>query len=74
MTKWLFNIIIRWCVKIGVSVDEILNLCQRLEIKVSEKDDLLSDDDIILLDNEKPVVEKNDRYPISIDSRLGRYK
>ena len=28
------------------TVDEILNLCQRLEIKVSDKDDLLSDDDI----------------------------
>ena len=34
------------------TVEEILNLCQRLEIKVSNKDDELSDDDIILLDNE----------------------
>jgi len=34
------------------SVDEILNLCQKLGIKVNGKDDELSDDDIILLDNE----------------------
>ena len=34
------------------SVDEVLNLCKRLEIKVNNGDDELSDDDIILLDNE----------------------
>ena len=34
------------------TVDEILNLCQKFGIKVSDKDDELSDDDIILLDNE----------------------
>ena len=34
------------------SVDEILNLCKRLDIKVNNEDDELSDDDIILLDNE----------------------
>lgn len=34
------------------SVDEILGLCQKLGIKVNDKDDELSDDDVILLDNE----------------------
>ena len=34
------------------TVDEVLNLCQKLGIKVNNKDDELSDDDIILLDNE----------------------
>lgn len=34
------------------TVLEILNLCQKLDIKVNDKDDILSDDDIILLDNE----------------------
>ena len=34
------------------TVDEVLNLCQKLGIKVNGKDDELSDDDIILLDNE----------------------
>ena len=45
------------------TVDEILNLCQKLGIKVSNKDDELSDDDIILLDNEIENTESiNDRY------------
>ena len=39
------------------TVEEILNLCQKLNINVSNKDDLLSDDDIIILDNE---IENND--------------
>ena len=34
------------------SVNEILNLCKKLDIKVNNEDDMLSDDDIILLDNE----------------------
>jgi len=34
------------------SVNEILNLCKMLNIKVNAEDDELSDDDIILLDNE----------------------
>ena len=34
------------------SVSEILNLCKKLDIKVNGEDDELSDDDIILLDNE----------------------
>ena len=34
------------------SVEEILTLCKRLEIKVNNEVDMLSDDDIILLDNE----------------------
>ena len=32
------------------TVLEILNLCQKLDIKVSDKDDILSDDDIIFLE------------------------
>ena len=49
------------------TVDEILNLCQRLEIKVSEKDDLLSDDDIILLDNEIENVGLLDDYDETVE-------
>ena len=37
---------------VNKTVTEILNLCQILDIKVSSGDDELSDDDIILLDNE----------------------
>lgn len=34
------------------SVNEILNLCKKLELSVTSSEDMLSDDDIIMLDNE----------------------
>ena len=34
------------------SLDYIFELCKKLNINVSNEDDMLSDDDIILLDNE----------------------
>ena len=37
---------------VGKTVSEILKLCQRLNIEVSNDKDMLSDDDIIMLDNE----------------------
>ena len=37
---------------VGLTVEEILKLCKNLEINVSKEDDMLSDDDIIMLDNE----------------------
>ena len=37
---------------VGKSLDEILNFCSSLDIKVTKEDDMLSEDDIILLDNE----------------------
>ena len=49
------------------TVDEILNLCQRLDIKVSNKDDELSDDDIILLDNEIANMGSIDEYDETLE-------
>lgn len=37
---------------VGRSLDEILKLCNSLNIKATSKDDMLSEEDIILLDNE----------------------
>lgn len=37
---------------VGKTVSEILKLCQKLNIEVSNDEDMLSDDDIIMLDNE----------------------
>ena len=34
------------------SINEILNLCKKLNIDVTSEEDMLSDDDIIMLDNE----------------------
>ena len=41
-----------YALDVDKSVNEILNLCKKLEISVSSKEDMLSDDDIIILDNE----------------------
>ena len=37
---------------VNMKIEDIFDLCKKLDIKVSDKDDMLSDDDIILLDNE----------------------
>ena len=37
---------------VGKKVEDILSLCKELSISVSSEDDMLSDDDIIVLDNE----------------------
>lgn len=37
---------------VGKKVSEILKLCKELNIEVSDEEDMLSDDDIIMLDNE----------------------
>ena len=44
---------------VGLSVKEILDLCQKLEINVASEEDMLSDDDIIILDNEIASFEEN---------------
>jgi len=41
-------------------VSFILNMCKSLNIKVNNEDDMLSDDDIIMLDNEIENTESND--------------
>ena len=45
---------------VGKKVKEILNLCGKLSISVSSEDDMLSDDDIIMLDNEIASLEDNE--------------
>ena len=44
---------------VGLSVREILELCQKLEINITSEEDMLSDDDIIMLDNEIASFEEN---------------
>lgn len=45
---------------VGVTVKEVLSLCNKLDIKVSKEDDMLSDDDIITLDNELMSIEPSE--------------
>ena len=37
---------------VGLEVKDILSLCKKLDINVSKEEDMLSDDDIIILDQE----------------------
>ncbi len=42
---------------VGITTKDVLALCNKLDIKVSKEDDMLSDDDIIILDNELANIE-----------------
>ena len=44
--------ILEYAEDVGKSVEEILGLCARLDISASMEEDMLSEDDIIILDNE----------------------
>ena len=58
------------------SVKDILNLCKKLEINVNEEEDMLSDDDIIMLDNEiaslneEEIIDEVDEYSEENDEEL----
>ena len=41
-----------YAIDVDKSIDEILLLCKDLSINANQEEDMLSDDDIILLDNE----------------------
>lgn len=62
------------------SVEEILNLCKKLELSVTSSEDMLSDDDIIMLDNEIAnskeedeeitTIEEDDEYEETYEEEL----
>ena len=55
-----------YAIDVDKSIDEILLLCKDLSINVSQEDDMLSDDDIILLDNE--IANREDTSEEEVDS------
>ncbi len=52
--------LIEYANDVGKTVDEIFELCRKLDIDVNDKEDMLSDDDIIMLDNEIENMDSND--------------
>ena len=52
--------VLEYASDVGKSVESIFELCRKLNIKVENEDDMLSDDDIILLDNELEKVDTNE--------------
>ena len=59
---------------VNKSVEDILNLCKRLDIKVSNEDDELSDDDIILLDNEIENTESINDEDETVEDNLDEFE
>lgn len=49
-----------YAVDVNQSIEEILTLCKKLNINAQSEDDMLSEDDIILLDNEIDSFSDND--------------
>ena len=47
-----------YAVDVDKSVEEILEMCKKLDINVTNEDDMLSEDDIIMLDNELPTEDE----------------
>ena len=52
--------VIEYAVDVDKTVEEVLELCKKLNITASNETDMLSEDDIIMLDNELPTEEDTD--------------
>ena len=50
------------------SIDEIFKICQKMNIKVSKEDDMLSDDDIIILDNELENTDTTEEEIVALEN------
>ena len=50
------------------SIDEIFKICQKMNIKVSKEDDMLSDYDIILLDNELENTDTTEEEIVALEN------
>ena len=53
---------------VGRSIDEIFRICQKMNIKVRKEDDMLSDDDIIILDNELENTETTEEEIVALEN------
>ena len=59
--------VLEYAEDVNKTVDYVLKKCQDLGINVSNEDDLLSDEDITMLDNEISNSEEIDNYDDSIN-------
>ena len=50
------------------SIDEIFKICQKMNIKVSKEDDMLSDDDIIIIDNELENTDTTEEEIVALEN------
>ena len=62
--------ILEYALDVNKNVDEIINLCKKLNLKHESEDDILTDDEIILLDNEIDSLKENENPDYEIDEEL----
>ena len=62
--------ILEYAMDVNRDVSEIISLCESLDIKKNHEDDILTDDEIIILDNELDSLKENENPDYEIDEEL----
>ena len=62
--------ILEYAMDVNREVSEIISLCESLNIKKNMEDDILTDDEIIMLDNEIDSLKENENPDYEIDEEL----
>ena len=62
--------ILEYALDVNKDVSEIISLCESLNIKKTQEDDILTDEEIIMLDNEIDSLKENENPDYEIDEEL----
>jgi len=62
--------ILEYALDVNKEVSEIISLCESLNINKNREDDILTDDEIIMLDNELDSLKENENPDYEIDEEL----
>ena len=62
--------ILEYALDVNKEVSEIISLCESLNINKKNEEDILTDDEIILLDNELDSLKENENPDYEIDEEL----
>ena len=62
--------ILEYALDVNKNINEIIDLCKKLNLKHESEDDILTDDEIILLDNELDSLKENENPDYEIDEEL----
>ena len=62
--------ILEYAMDVNKDISEIISLCESLDIKKTNEDDILTEEEIILLDNELDSLKENENPDYEIDEEL----
>ena len=62
--------ILEYALDVNLEVSEIIALCKSLNINKNDENDFLTDDEIIMLDNEIDSLKENENPDYEIDEEL----